>query len=311
MALVPLYDQNAPPGSSHKVRAPGGYETWRLWHYSPKMDVVSVIAVWNGYPHDRGYISAYRHYCRNPTQTTPPLPGDFAFQEFGRFGPGSGIGAGVVQRIEEVHAFPQIGPQGLRINANGSEVALKPVGSTALGLTTRTQSHHWDLANPFVQVMDGSSHESAGFCDYRYGDSPLNADYFLDGCVFFPSRLILFQATETTSWIVHLTTTATKLIEQPLDFHPRENPFWRRPTPRMIALGEHATLVNPQQVASEPSRLRVMYDAKSSGERGRAFCEINIPIRWPAFGSAALKPCAQPLTWSPIPPGDKSSPSGL
>ena len=313
MALVPLYDQNGSDGSHH-VRAPGGYETWRLWSYGPQLDVVSVISIWNGYPHDPDYIKAYRSYCKRPTKSTPPLPGHYACQEIACFGAGAGILTSVMGRTERVESFPALECKGIKISSGGTDLNVRAVGSPSLSMTTRSASHHWALTSPLVMVsadVKTLPRETMGFCDHRYGDSPLNSDFFLDGCAFFPSGIFAFQATPTTSWIVHLTTTTTKLIDQPLDYSPRRSTFWRTGAPRTITLVEHVTLNNPTRVASQWSRLRLMYDARSGNETGRAFCEISAPIDRPWIHSFARRPsqCNRPITWSPLPPADKPSPS--
>jgi hypothetical protein len=72
-------------------------------------------------------------------------------------------------------------------------------------------------------------------------------------------------------------------------------------------------LNNPTRVDAQWSRLRLMYDARSGNETGRAFCEVSAPIGRPWVHAFARRPSrgTQPITWSPLPPADKSCPTGL
>ena len=70
---------------------------------------MSVISIWNGYPHDPDYIKAYRRYCKRPTEFAPPLPEDYACQEIACFGAGAGAGPGQLMQ-----------PRGVAVDADGN-----------------------------------------------------------------------------------------------------------------------------------------------------------------------------------------------
>jgi hypothetical protein len=319
MPLVPLYDESSST-QSHNVRAPGGYETWRFCTYDAKQDLFLRISLWNGYLLDSDYVKAYRRYCKTPTRVAPPLPGDYSCQEIIQCYRG-GL-HGELGRIPAIRSFPNLSPAGLEFALYMRKVDVLPLASSPpLHLTTLNSSHHWQFSNPLAQIrveferdwhsLHDFATDSLGFCDHRYGTSPINSDYFIDGCAFFPSGIFLFQATQTTSWIVHLTQSATTLIDQPLSFEPSRRHFWRDAHPKTMALGDSATLSSPRLIDAEFFRLRVSYDAKTGNESGRAFCEVYTRMTWPLMQFVVPRPTpnAAPITWSSLPPADKSSPS--
>src|SRR5687768_10482428 len=81
MPLVPLFDTSATPDASHRVTAPGGYESWRTIAYDQKQDVFLLSTRHEGALSDPAYIKAVRRYLRHPTRTLPPLPQNFVCHE--------------------------------------------------------------------------------------------------------------------------------------------------------------------------------------------------------------------------------------
>jgi hypothetical protein len=317
MPLVPLYDQNASDGSHH-VRAPGGYETWRLCTYDAKENLFLSFSLWNGWLLDRDYMKTCRRYRKNPTGVSPPVPGDFACQverQVSCVGLHSRVGG-----IPAITSFPNPTPAGLEIELDlARKIRVQSFASSpSAHLTTLNSSHHWELSKPLAQVQvefDGGRRvpnwrtDSLGFCDHRYGTSPLNSDFFIDGCAFFPSGIFVFQATRTTSWVVQLTQAATALIDEPLEFHPRRDAFWRG-YPTKMALGDRAALNTPNVIQHEPFHSYVSYEARAGNESGRSFCDIYTRMTWPLMLRLPRPEKWFPITWSPLPPADKSSPSG-
>ena len=94
-----------------------------MWSYSSRLNLMLLINLWNGYPHDPDYIKAYRRYWRRPTQSAPPLPGDYATQEMAWYGPG--IAEAALQRRARIESFPAVGRAGLKIASGSGEISVR------------------------------------------------------------------------------------------------------------------------------------------------------------------------------------------
>src|SRR6267142_918938 len=321
MPLVPLYDESSSAQSSHNVRAPGGYETWRIIALDKKQDLLLIASLWNGYLLDPAYASAYRRYIRHPTRTPPPLPADYACQELALYQNGKRLATSLT-RLPSIEKFPAIPKDGAQFSLGSCQLIFQPLSaSNTLDLTTLTSSHHWLISNALGQLRGELNLAGGRFSidalacqDHRYGAAPLEVPQWLEGCAFFSDHVLLFQATPTTSWLVE-TASFSRLIDQPLTYDAPSSGPWMISYPRSISLADRATLTNPRIIDRSPIRLRLMYEAKSStgGETGHALVEISHPhrLRNPilSFFSPRPRPGLPAITWSPIPPTDKSSPS--
>ncbi len=323
MPLVPLYDELATT-ASHNVRAPGGFETWRLRAFDSKQNLFLHASLWHGYLFHPQYLKQYRRYLRHPTRMAPPIPQDYAAQELALFQNGRLISSSLTP-LPPSQSFPTVSPAGLHFSLGDCQLALQPRQSNRLDITTLTSSHHWLFTNPLatlrgkLQLAAGSFSIDALAChEQRYGSSPIDAGQWLEGCVFFPQSVICFQATPTTSWIIHITSDAAEIVDQPLAWsQPKRGWFFLDyPHPRSITLADRATLTNPHILNSSPARVRLTYEAKSEGESesGHGLVELCSPARLhrPLTSFFLPRPRCDvpPITWSAaLPPGDKSSPS--
>jgi len=313
MPLVPLYDENAPPGSSHRVRAPGGYETWRIISYDARQDLLLFAAIYEGCLADPDYTKAYRRYIRRPTRTTPPLPQNYAAEEYALYHHGQCILSG----------FTRLPPQpvsvepGNTLRIGQATLSLEPIGAPlSLQETTLNPSHQWSISSPLAHLrgrIDRFEIDALAVRDHRIGTAPLNVPMWIDGVAFFSSSAMFFQATSTTSWIIQATGESLKLVDQPLalDAIPSLPVRARRPYPQTISLGERFTLTDGGLV--DMDRMHILYQAKAGGELGRAFCQISYPkrLRWPLIDPSSPRPNrgVPQLTVPSAPPTDKSSPS--
>jgi hypothetical protein len=321
MPLVPLYDESSPAQSSHNVRAPGGYETWRIVALDKKQNLLLVASLWNGYLLDPAYASAYRRYIKHPTRTPPPLPSDYACQELALYQSGKRLATSLT-RLASIEKFPAIPSNVAQFSMGSCHLIFQPLSaSNTLDVTTLTSSHHWLFSNALGQLRGELNLAGGRFSidalavqDHRYGAAPLEVPQWLEGCAFFSDHVLLFQATSTTSWLVE-TASSSRLIDQPLTYDALSSGPWMIGYPRSISLPDRASLINPRIIDSSPVRLRLMYEVKSAthGETGHAFVEIFHPhrLRNPILSFFSPRPCSglPPITWSPIPPTDKSSPS--
>jgi carotenoid 1,2-hydratase len=82
MPTLPLYTPADVPNASHRVIAPGGYETWHFDAESATGDVRLVAVLGVGSPLDAAYFRRYLRYRRKPTRRPPPVPGDYPFAHF-------------------------------------------------------------------------------------------------------------------------------------------------------------------------------------------------------------------------------------
>jgi hypothetical protein len=164
-------------------------------------------------------------------------------------------------------------------------------------------------------VLNRLRYNGIGCHDHRYGTRPITtwSPSWYDGCVFFPSCALLFEGTPTTSWLVESTLRAQRFVDHPVDANSRlRGPFGIR-FPHTVSLAGHGTLTKPRILHSSPVRLHLSYEAKSPTESGHAFVEIWHPhrLQWPLLNVFLSRPRgdAPPITWSPLPPADKSFPS--
>jgi hypothetical protein len=81
MPTLPLYTPAEVPDASHRVVAPGGYETWHFDAESASGGLLLVATLGQGSPCDASYLREYRRYRRRPTRRPPPLPADHAFAD--------------------------------------------------------------------------------------------------------------------------------------------------------------------------------------------------------------------------------------
>jgi len=296
MPLVPLFDETAAPQSSHQVRAPGGYESWRIAAFDPKQDLLLYAAIHEGSPLDAAYVRAFCRYLARPTRRPPPLPQEYRCEELAVYHRG--------QRI--AHSFTRLNsaPQPITTvselhvgQCKLSVTTLPP--TTCLDENTFNSSHHWLVSTPLVRVS-GQLHlpqhqfplENILACrDHVYGSARPKLKQFVEGIIFFPDSAILFQATPTTSWIVHAASDRLRVIDQPLTMDSTSS----------ISIPDHITLTNPRIVDRSPFRQRILYEGKSA----HAFCDISYPHRlaWPLIGLLAPHPQpGQPVLTAADPP---------
>ncbi|HEV8292177.1 MAG TPA: hypothetical protein VGP94_09645 [Tepidisphaeraceae bacterium] len=323
MPLVPLFDETEPRASSHNVRSPGGYETWRLRAYDAKQDLLLLASLWNGYLFHPTYHKRYGAYLRHPTRTVPPLPSEYACQELILYQNGRLIFSSITP-LPPVQSFPVIQRSGLRLSLGSCHLDLEPhLPPTPLYFETIGPRHRWCLANPLLKV-DGALQlpslpkliiNAIACHDHRYGTEPIitSSPSWYDGCALFPGCALLFEGTPTTSWLMESTLRASQFIDHPVDTTSYNRSLFGIRYPQSFSLADQGTLTNPRILHSSPIRLHVSYDAKSPTESGRAFVEIFHPhrLRWRLLNFFLPSPRGNdpPLTWSPIPPADKSSPS--
>jgi hypothetical protein len=285
MPLVPLFDETTPPEASHQVRAPGGYESWRIIAFDQAQDLLLYAAAHEGCLSDPAYARALRRYLRNPTRILPPLPQDYCCEELA-----------VYHRAKRIaHSFTRISSAPSSIS-NSAEfrvgqctLTLDPiVPPTFLDQTTLNSSHHWIFSNPLAR-LHGELHlsfhhfniDSALACrDHRYGPARPNSSHFIDGVACLADSALFFQATPTTSWIIHARPDGIQLIDQPLTIESTSRSLFT-PYPLSISLPSWATLSNPRIMHRSLSHLRLIYEVKSpaSKELAQAFCEISYPAR--------------------------------
>jgi len=321
MPLVPLFDEFGPPANSHNVRSPGGFETWRIRAYDTKQRLLLFASLWNGYLFHPTYQRRYRAYGRHPTRNQPPLPRDFACQELAIYHDGRRIST-TINSIPAIDSFPALHPTGLHFSLGSCQLHLRPLHQIqGFDLITLTTSHHWLFNNPLARITGKIQFDSSEFAidalavhEQRFGPSPINSKHWIEGCVFFASSAICFAANYTTSWMIHLKPDGAPLIDQPLEADAAPRSSMDIPCPRTMLLGDCATLTNPRTVHSSSYRHIRLYDAKATAnsESGIAVVEFSRPGTLSDLLTNLQLPRPRPgvpITWSPIPPADKSSPS--
>jgi hypothetical protein len=286
MPLVPLFDTSASPDASHRVTAPGGYESWRTIAYDQKQDALLLSTRHEGALSDPAYIKAVRRYLRSPTRTLPPQPQNFVCHETALYSRGRPVLNCFIRGESSLESTFNLNP-------------LPPI-STFIQPTLNS-SHHWILSNPLLHLrgqVAGLNLDAFAIRDQRFGTCLPNVPRWIDGAVFHHESALLFQATSTTSWIVEVTSSAIAVIDQPLTINSYSRGPWRIPYPREINLAGRAMLANPRIIDQSPFRLRLLY--------GNAFCEITLP---PRLASPFWSLFLPHINSSSTPPAGKSSPS--
>jgi carotenoid 1,2-hydratase len=81
MPTLPLYvppdahaAAGASPDASHRVTAPGGYESWHFDAEDVAGDLRVVAALYDGCPFNGDYVRAHARYLRRPTRVAPAVP---------------------------------------------------------------------------------------------------------------------------------------------------------------------------------------------------------------------------------------------
>src|SRR5687768_11921307 len=79
MPTLPLHlpAHAVPPGASHRVTSPGGYEQWTIEATSDDGEVRLVATFYDGCPLDARYLDRYVRYRRRPTRVRPPVPSEY------------------------------------------------------------------------------------------------------------------------------------------------------------------------------------------------------------------------------------------
>ena len=85
MPTLPLYTPADVPNASHRVIAPGGYETWHFDAESTSGDVRLAAVLGVGWPLDSSYLRRYLRYRRRPTRRPPPVPAECPFAHFAAY----------------------------------------------------------------------------------------------------------------------------------------------------------------------------------------------------------------------------------
>ena len=168
--------------------------------------------------------------------------------------------------------------------------------------------HHWVLANPLCDVAGtvrcggGAGGEAIdftgrGYHDHNYGTGPIGPGLrrWVWGRVLFENRAVTFhhatprdRSLSDETHVLEATAAAARgfATKPAVDWSMRSLASMNLAYPRSLEFGEILSLRNPRVVDAAPFYLRLIYDAVSRGERGRAFCEVAHPhrLRWPVLG---------------------------
>ena len=147
MPTLPLYTPNDVADASHRVVAPGGYESWRFDAESSSGDVRLVAEMGEGDPYSAEYFRRYLRYRRRPTRTPPPLPSEYPYAHFGVYQGQRLLGQFKAQFPPDQFSASAQRPD-VRLGAN--EFTLEPDGGLSLRLRGVPVSRTWrgDRSDP-------------------------------------------------------------------------------------------------------------------------------------------------------------------
>jgi carotenoid 1,2-hydratase len=129
MPTLPLYTPADVPDASHRVVAPGGYETWHFDAESAAGEVRLVAVLGVGPPLHAPYLSRYLQYRRRPRRRPPPVPGDYPFAHFAVYEDDRALAQ------FSTHAAPEdfaASPHEPAVKVAGNEFVRDPDGSFSL-----------------------------------------------------------------------------------------------------------------------------------------------------------------------------------
>jgi len=164
--------------------------------------------------------------------------------------------------------------------------------------------HHWVIANPLCQVeghiempdRPPIQFRGRGYHDHNYGLGPLGPGLrrWMWGRVLLEDAAVMFHfavpQAPGSSPESHLVEANRDGIEETASVLAHMD--WSRHTdlglqyPDRARFGDRLELCKPRLIDAQPFYLRLMYEARSAGRSGSAFCEVAYPnrLKWPIVG---------------------------
>jgi hypothetical protein len=304
---LPLFDDRVTTADgAHRVRAPGGYESWRFAAYDFSSQTAVSVCFSQGSP-SRTYLRRYLRFRARPTRHAPPLPQEYpavsvSIYSHGRFTTStlrfqaSDFAADPGVRVGP-HRFYRDGDGSIHMAAPGIDLMFRPLCSRepieqSVGPADTT--HRWKFVDGLcecrgvVDVGQGKvKFAGQGVHDQVFGDAP-NLCSTVCGQGFFKDRALVLHQSQTDALHIASLGRDSISIESDRAAHAsRALTGWGISHPRTVTLSNGVVIDRARVLRSDFYGASVMYHCEWFGETGVVFCEIGELRRmaWTAFGA--------------------------
>jgi hypothetical protein len=321
MPSLPLIDAavSQSPLAWHRVRTPGGYESWHFEAQSDDGHIHLIATLIQGDSFHPEYLRRLDAYLALPTQNAPPTPAEYPCVRLQLFVAG-------VCLARTVAKFPQnlflASANSVAVGENHSQsdsrgISLHVEGVTnddahlAVDLLFRLQrgestieiaapavdrKHFWSIAQSLGEAageirLQGSPaipFSGQGHIDHRYGALPLGHGMrrWMRGTILLDRDsagfAIAWPAINQTPLAKYFIAGAEGIADvdgSALVLGDDRHKFPGLGFPQAIDLGRDLLLRRPRVADSSPASLALVYDGFIRGESGTAYCEIFYPRR--------------------------------
>jgi hypothetical protein len=305
MPTLQLFDTNpSMADGSHRVRSPGGYESWRFDAIDPSQDVRISVAFHDGYVLHPDYVRRFNAYRRRPRSHAPPVPSEYPCLVVSAY-------LGQKELINSTISYP---PRSLQLAGNrlglgdnstdfrgnkrtihlaGSEISAELAIEPLFPINFDKQigdgvEHHWRCV-PVCRVWgkiqnrsEGINFDGYGQENHLYGSGPPTgtAGRWIRGQVLFPRAAVNFLAAdEKAIAVVSDESGVRQMDESRIIANWDRGSIWSLAYPSSIDFGSWLTLRNPRTALGTPANLELRYDAYVDGQQTTAWVEIEYPDR--------------------------------
>lgn len=308
MGTLKLFDPNpANADGSHRVSAPGGYESWLFFAHDLSQNIRVAFGFHHGYYLQPDYVRHFAAYRRWPTHHPPPVPSQYPC-----------LTVVVFEDLEELAAstiqFPagsfQAAGNSIRLGPNSAKLCCSQIAGE-LSLTAFSAKfslhpsfpisteklfpppqengfeHHWRCAAPICEARGeirlGSrtiTFEGVGQCNHYFGSGPpgTSGDRWMRGQILFPRAAVNFQTADARALVISTDESGLRQIDDsPMIANWNRRSSWSLPYASSIDFGRWLVLRNPRIAGSSPASLQLLYDAYVDGQQSPAWVELEYP----------------------------------
>jgi hypothetical protein len=308
MATLKLFDPTpANVDGSHRVTAPGGYESWQFYAHDPSQNIRVVFGFHHGYCLHPDYVRHFAAYRRWPTHHAPPVPSQYPCLTVAVYEDLKPLATSTIQypagSFQMIENSIRLGPNSVKLCSEqiAAELSLKALSATfslqpIFPLSTENVfpprqangfEYHWRCTAPVCEargeIRFGSraiTFEGLGQYNHYYGSGPpgASAERWMHGKILFPRAAVNFQTADDRAIIFTADESGLRQIDDSsmiANWNRRSS--WSLPYASSIDFGRWLILRNPRIAATSPASLRLLYDAYIDGQQSPAWVELDYP----------------------------------
>jgi hypothetical protein len=308
MATLKLFDPNpANADGSHRVAAPGGYESWYFHVHDPSQNIRAIFGFHHGYFLHPDYVRHFAAYRRWPTHHAPPVPSQYPCLTVAVYEDLKALATSTIQypagslqatdnsiRLDQntVKLCPNQIDAEISLKAISARFSLRPIFALATEKVFPPPQpngfeHHWRFAAPICEAR-GEIHlgsrtiafEGLGQYNHYYGSGPpgSSADRWIRGQILFPRAAVNFQTADNRAIVITADESGLRQIDDSAmtaTWNGRSSASI--PYASSIDFGRWLMLRNPRIAARSPASLQLVYDAYVDGQQSAAWVELDYP----------------------------------